>query len=239
MLTQLLAEDLRVDKPVEWPVYSSSGRLLLQPGQSFQSEGLVEALLWRGLFRGNAATFGSGEYEKIVDIEHEIYGDDRLKKAGQNYNDEFSALANRILNKHGFNEILESELLLPVISGEHDLEIESVPVAASAASILMEDMKQELLASIKDDVISLVRSELENFFKDNVNQQIQNEMNTSVYQDMQQNVITTLGIEIDGKIKKEVNHFIEHEYKREKENPINRNKQPTGINLFRFRRVFP
>lgn len=228
MLTKLIKEDITVNEPVEWPVYSSSGRLLLQPGQSFQSEGLIEALLWRGLYRGNKTAFGSGEYEKIVDIEHEVYDAYESKKVGQNYNDAYSALVNKqshsednLFKENETQDYNEDELVEKSEINEYDLELEEHAIGKRTTQ-LNENSKQELIDAIKDDVLSLVRSELKSFFKGNVNEQIQKEINTNVYQDMQQNMISTLGSEIDGKIKKEVNHFIEHEYHREKNNPINR-----------------
>ena len=229
MLTKLNKEDITVNEPVEWPVYSSSGRLLLQPGQAFNSDGLIEALLWRGLYRGNKTSFASGEYKKIVDIEKELSNKKDSQKAGQNYNKEYSALLNKqshsednLFQENKFQDFNEDEFIKNNGGSEYNLDLDNEARVEKNITLLNESSKQELMDAIKDDVIKLVRSELESFFKSNVNEKVQKEINSNVYQDMQQSVISTLGGEIDGKIKKEVNRFITDEYHREKNNPINR-----------------
>lgn len=95
MLNKLREKDIEVNVPVDWPIYSASGRLLLHPGQSFKSEQLIEVLLWRGLFHGNKSTFESGDYEELVNIENEPLAEYETEKERENYNDDFSALADK------------------------------------------------------------------------------------------------------------------------------------------------
>ena len=221
MLTKLLAEAIKVNTPVEWPVYSSSGRLLLQPGQSFKSEGLIEALLWRGIYRGNETTFASGQYEKIVNIEQGLA--DGYEKVGQNHNEKFSNLEKKQENRaHNLPEKKKSINTNDESTRVGGERIDEPKFPKNNPASISESEKQVFFDSIKNDVLKLIRVELKSFFEGNVSNKIQEEINKNVYQDMQKNVISKLGNEIDIKIKKQFDYFIEHEYERDKKNPINR-----------------
>lgn len=228
MLKKLSESDIRVKELVEWPVYSSSGRLLLHPGQSFLSEQLIEVLLWRGLFRGNKSTFGSGEYEENVEIKP--FDEYETEKERQNYNDDFSSLADKQSGKNTLFQDDSDELSSQdsnVKFGD-DFSLEEENVSDSSASSYEKDFsisaneQQHLVNEIKNDVLKVVRSELEDFFKNSFKDQIQNAIKKEIRQELQQNVVKQLGKKIDVKIKREVNSFIENEYGRENRNPINK-----------------
>lgn len=232
MLKKLSKKDLNVDNPVEWPVYASSGRLLLHPGQYFHSDQLIEVLLWRGLFRGNKSTFESGDYEENVEITTEEFDEYESEKERRNFNDDFSALADQQSgNDSLFQGNPDDDLNLDnnahfgddfsLDEGEEETNNESNSKQDSNLAIQEKD-QQRLVNEIKTDVLKTVRAELEDFFKNSFKDQIQNAIKKGIRDEIQDNVVKQLGKKIDVKIKKEVNTFIENEYGRENKNPINR-----------------
>lgn len=226
MLKKLQEKDLQPNTPVEWPIYSASGQLLLHPGQTFLSEQLIEVLLWRGLFRGNKCTFGSNEYEEVVEIKHEELAEYETEKERENFNDEFSALANKQSENNSLFQSDESEVFSADsetkfgddfnINDESDIENDS---SNQKNFSLTENQHQNLVNTIKSDVLKTVRSELDYFLKNCFREQIQLAIKKETRQEIQQNVVSQLGRRIDGKIKKEVNSFLESEYGRDN-NPI-------------------
>lgn len=234
MLTQLAASDISAKEPVQWPVYSRSGRLLLLPGQSFPSEQLIEILLWRGLFRGNKNTTDSVVYEKYVDVKEIIAATKYPEKARQNYNKEFAALEkNKADSAQLFQKMNESEQ-----SGVVDHELEETnnnsdktekinsKVGALApennSQALSEEQFQYLISNVKESVSSFFRSELETVIKESIQEQLKAVIGNEIFKTIQNNVVSDIGDKLDFKIKSQVSRSIGCIYGQEKRNPINR-----------------
>lgn len=228
-----------MNKEVEWPIYAASGRLLLHPGQHFHSKQLIEVLLWRGLFRGNKSTYESGDYEENVDIENAPFDEYETEKERQNFDDDFSALEDKQSGQNALfqkNSNEDSHLNSNIQFGDDfslDTEGEREETTNADSYIkneknfsIQEKDRKRLVNEIKTDVLQIVRSELEVFFKNSFKVQVQHaikkEVRSEVRKEIQDNVVRQLGKKIDVTIKKEVNTFIENEYGRENKNPINK-----------------
>ena len=234
MLTQLTEDDIRAKVPVQWPVYSRSGRLLLLPGQSFPSEQLIEILLWRGLFRGNKNTSDTVVYEKYVDVKEIIAATKHPGKARQNYNKEFAALEKRKADSaqqfRKVSEIVQPSITEDEVEETNNKSDKAEQITSKVGALapennspaLSEEQFQYLINDVKESVSTFFRSELETVIKESIQHQLKAVIGNEIFKTIQNNVVSDIGGELDDKIKSQVNRSIGGLYEQEKNNPINK-----------------